>query len=108
MKKTYRIDPKTGQLVEVDTEAERRKKKPPLKYIGDSHYDGLRATDGCDISTRAKHREYMRRHGLTTADDFRETWAKKTAHREQYLRHGGSIRRSDIIRAIDDLKEARR
>jgi len=36
----------------------------------DRDYDGLRATDGSDISTRTKHREYMKRTGLTTVDDF--------------------------------------
>lgn len=51
---------------------------------GDRHYDGLRASDGTDISSRTKHREYMKRHGLTTADDFKDTWAKAQREREEY------------------------
>jgi hypothetical protein len=48
---------------------------------GDRHYDGMRAPDGSDISSRAKHREYMARTGLTVASDFTETW--KTAAQER-------------------------
>lgn len=50
---------------------------------GDRHYDGLRATDGTDISSRSKHREYMRRKGLTTIDDFSGQWARAEKQREQ-------------------------
>mgnify|MGYP000530295656 CR=1 FL=1 len=70
---------------------------------GDRHYDGMRATDGTDISTRTKHREYMRQHGLTTADDFKDTWAKQQRAREQYRERGGTVTREDIARAIHRL-----
>lgn len=43
---------------------------------GDRHYDGLRAPDGTDISSRTKHREYMARTGLTTADDYTQSWKR--------------------------------
>ena len=33
-------------------------------------YENTSATDGTDIGSRTKHREYMKAHGLTTADDF--------------------------------------
>lgn len=49
---------------------------------GDRHYDGLRAQDGTDISSRTKHREYMKRTGLTMADDFKSTFAQKQGERE--------------------------
>jgi len=48
----------------------------------DTHYDGARATDGTDISTRRRHREYMRRTGFTVADDYKQEWAKKAEQRE--------------------------
>lgn len=54
---------------------------------GDRHYDGLIATDGTDISTRTKHRAYMKAHGLTMADDFKGTWAQAQKEREA-LRSG--------------------
>jgi putative FmdB family regulatory protein len=57
---------------------------------GDRHYDGMRAPDGTDISSRTKHREYMHRHGLTTADDFSGQWRKAEKERE-LLRKGAEI-----------------
>ena len=69
---------------------------------GDRHYDGLRAQDGTDISTRSKHREYMKKHGLTTADDYKDAWAKAEKARDLYRqgKAGGAVTRDDIARAI--------
>lgn len=52
---------------------------------GDRHYDGLRAPDGSDISSRTKHREFMKRTGLALADDFKGQWAKQKQDREDTL-----------------------
>lgn len=52
---------------------------------GDRHYEGLRAPDGTDISSRTKHREYMKRTGLTTADDFKGVWQKAAKEREEFF-----------------------
>lgn len=51
---------------------------------GDRHYAGLRAPDGTDISSRTKHREYMKSKGLTTADDFTGVWKKAEGERELF------------------------
>ena len=70
---------------------------------GDRHYDGLRAPDGSDISSRTKHREYMKRTGLTTADDFAASWRAAEEQRNRY-RQGepgtGAVTRDDIARAF--------
>lgn len=73
---------------------------------GDRHYDGLRTTDGADISTRTKHREYMKKHSLTTVDDYKDTWAKAEAARAEYRqgKSGGAITRDDIARTIAQLQ----
>ena len=49
---------------------------------GDRHYDGLAATDGSNISTRSRHRQYMKEHDLTMATDYTNTWAKAQKERE--------------------------
>jgi hypothetical protein len=49
---------------------------------GDRHYENLRASDGTDISTRTKHREYMKANNLTIADDFKGTWGAAAKERE--------------------------
>lgn len=81
-----------------------------VAIVGDRHYDGLQATDGADISTRTKHREYMKRNGLTTADDFTQTWAKAAEKRAEYFKGqgGGAVTRDDIGRAIHQLESQRR
>jgi len=66
----------------------------------DRNYDGVRATDGSDISSRKKHREYMKRNNLTTVDDFKETWANAQKTREDYFSRGGTFRRQDVERAM--------
>lgn len=82
---------------------------PPSGYravdnalAGDRHYDGLRAPDGTDISTRSKHQAYMKANGLTTADDFTETWAKARQDREDYYSgRKGTITKADIRETIE-------
>lgn len=76
-----------------------------VDVIGDRHYDGLRATDGTDISTRKKHREYMKQNDLTTADDFTEVWNRAAERRAAYYTgKNGAVSREDIARAIHQLE----
>jgi hypothetical protein len=90
-------------FVEVTNEYE-----PPRRddlLYGDRGYDGLRASDGANISTRTKHREYMKRNGLTTMDDFAGQWAKERKARDDYFTgKRGSVNRQDIARAIEHLQ----
>ena len=54
---------------------------------GDRHYDGLVATDGTNISTRSKHREYMKQNNLALDSDFSNTW-KEAQKKREALRTG--------------------
>lgn len=96
-------DRNTGELIEV-TPDYKQEPRDSARTNGvlwnDREYDGVRATDGTDISSRTKHREYMKRHGLTTVDDFKDTWAKTQEQRERYFQSGGTVKRSDIERAF--------
>ncbi len=74
---------------------------------GDRHYDGLRASDGTDISTRSKHRQYMRERGLTTVDDYRGEWARAAKERAELREGVDPSRRPDIVRAIAELENKR-
>lgn len=72
--------------------------------MGDQYYDGMQGPGGVDISTRAKHREYMKRTGLVTFDDYQDTFAKEQARRDAYHSgERGSVGRKDIERAIAQL-----
>lgn len=111
MKKRYIQDPVTFDLIEVSNDyvpPQRESAKNSGALWNDRHYDGIRATDGTDISTRRKHREYMKRHNLTTTDDFKQTWAQAQKAREAYYTQGGSISRSDVERAMFNVAEKRR
>jgi hypothetical protein len=96
-------------LVEVPTDYEQ-----PVRQDGslwnDRHYENMQATDGTDISSRSKHREYMKRNGLTTADDFKGEWAKAAKNRADYYqgKGGGAVSRDDVGRAIHQLESAPR
>lgn len=109
---TYVQDPDTGELV---LKAEyvpkhHRELNPHHLIMGDRHYDGLQATDGTDISTRAKHRAYMKANNLTTMDDYTETWAREAKKRDEYFKSGkgGAVSREDVARAIHQLESGRR
>ena len=90
----------------VPAEREARYSNP---LAGDRHYDGLTATDGTDISTRTKHREYMKRNNLTTADDYAQQWKKDRQQKLDVATTGGdhSARREAIINAVQRLSHRR-
>lgn len=69
---------------------------------GDLGYRETKGPAGEDLSTRTKHREFMRSRGLTTADDFSGEWAKAAKERDDFHRTGGDhkVRREHIERAI--------
>lgn len=68
----------------------------------DRFYENTRATDGTDIGSRQRHREYMKRNGLTTADDFTQTWAKAKEERERAFQgdFDHKERRESLARAL--------
>lgn len=51
---------------------------------GDRHYENMRGPNGEDLSSRTKHREFMKSSGLTTADDFSSSWAKQHDERQAF------------------------
>lgn len=71
--------------------------------FNDRHYQDLKATDGTDISTRAKHRAYMKAKGLTTADDYTETWKKAAEKRAESLAGIDPSRKQDVAAAVQKL-----
>ena len=103
----YIQDPETHELVLAEDYVPRMAMRSHNRIVGDSHYDGLQATDGADISSRTKHRRYMRENNLTTMDDFKETWSRARDERVRYLKEGGSVRASDVARAIAKLERGR-
>lgn len=102
--KRWRQDPVTLELIEVTGDRTENRQRSDGVLWGDRNYDGLTTTDGVDISSRTKHREYMKAHGLTTFDDYQGEFKKREAERDAY-RTGerGSVSRGDIERAFYKL-----
>lgn len=105
----YVWDEESKSLVEVGSDwsdAEKRAETTTEQLS----YGGLRATDGTDISSRKKHREYMRRNGLADAADYKESWAKAQADREAFRRgeKTNPERREAIGRIAYQLEQKRR
>jgi len=103
-RRRYIQDRTTGKLIEVTAEHREPMRNDAGILWGDRHYDGLQATDGSDISTRSKHRDYMRANNVTMADDFKNTWAQAQAQRERLYTQGGTFSRRDVERAISQLQ----
>lgn len=73
--------------------------------VTDRFYENTQATDGTDIGSRRKHREYMRRNNLTTVDDYTGHFAAAEKEREA-IRKGENDRkgrREDIARVMYQL-----
>ena len=102
-RRRFRIDRRTGELVEVSLEAA----TPPerVHVLTDAMYDGLRATDGTDISSRTKHRDYCRARGLVVADSSMEQeWARAKPRLEAERLEST---KADVIEAYRELREKR-
>ena len=104
MRKTYHYDPLTESM--VDGPAPR---KTDSSYHSFDHIysdSPFIASDGTVINSRKKHRDYMKRHDLTTMDDFKETWDKAAKEREKFAREGTDRkeRRRQVEEAIHKLE----
>jgi hypothetical protein len=67
------------------------------------------ATDGTDLSTRTRHREYMKANGLSMDSDFKEHWKTAAKQREAVLTGEADKkeRREIIGRALHDARNKR-
>lgn len=76
--------------------------------LGKFEYDGLRATDGTDISSREKHRAYMKKNNLALAHEYKGTWDKATQERGEFYagnsRQQAGQRRQAISTAVDMVR----
>ena len=62
-------------------------------------FDGLRTTDGVDISSRRKRREYMAATGTTDPSDFRG--AAGSVHGATYAERAAEARRKHFAGEVD-------
>jgi hypothetical protein len=104
MKRRYIQDKNTLELIEVTNDFAPDNRVGDSALWGDSHYANTTGPNGEDLSSRAKHRAYLKATGLATTDDFKGDWARAKEARENYHRSGGTVSRDDVQRAIARLK----
>jgi hypothetical protein len=77
---------------------------------GDRSYRDSRTLDGVDVSTRTKHREYMKAKGVTHPSDYKNEWAKAVDERAEFFTTGGDhkARRETIERTIYEAVNGKR
>lgn len=110
-RRRYRYDEATKQMVEVGadwTDVRGGGHKSEEEIFGQ-----LRTETGEDISTRRRHREYMKANGLALHSDFKEERARAAEERERRRagwRPEGEIRESknEIGRIAYELSQRRR
>ena len=89
-------------------EQEKRAVNAPI--MAGRFYENTAATDGTDIGSRKRHREYMHSRGLTTADDYPKFWDAKAKERAVALspEWDQKGRRDDIARTKYELEHRRK
>lgn len=107
-RKRYRYNPETKAMEEMGaawTDAPRS-----TGDLGKFEYDNLRATDGTDISSRTKMRDYLKATGLAVLSDYRETLPKAQARREAAFTGAADKRerREAVGRALYSLRKGKR
>lgn len=98
-RRRWKWDLQLGRLVELPTEWE---PTPRTEIMTGAAYEGVRALDGTDLSSRRKHETYMRDNGLALASDYRETWKQAARERERMAQgdFDHKARREDVGRAV--------
>lgn len=72
----YRPHPDTGEITAFEVGSDWTDVPRSTGDMGKFEYSNVRATDGTDISSRTKYKDYLKANGYAPASDFTETWAK--------------------------------
>lgn len=92
-----------GELIEVtpDYVGESRATSTDSVLWNDRSYQDM---GDARFASRTQHREYMKQHGLTIADDYKGEWRSKEEHRIKARNGFDPTRKSDIVEAIHKLR----
>ena len=99
------IYPKNGGPVEVDLDYRPEPRNGDAVMWNDRIYQ-----DANDprYSSRVSHREYMRRNGLTTMDDFKGEWANAEKKRQATFQGIDPNRKQQIAEAFHRVASRRK
>lgn len=84
---TFVYDKRLGRCVPIEEyQPEETPEARCAPIMVDRFMEGAQATDGTDIGSRRKRREYMKREGVTDKSDYRPDWGERVRKaREQEL-----------------------
>ena len=105
-RRRYVQDAATGELIEVGDDY-----APPPRSVTDAALWNDRVHQDANdprFHSRTTHREFMKRSGLTTADDFTNTWKGDAKRRESFLQGNDPSRRADVARALHEINSQKR
>jgi len=106
MRRTYHYDEQTKQMVEGPSPRKTDSNSGDGWRFSDRLYSGspFVGADGTVIDSKRKHRDYMRRNGLTTADDFTKTWDGARSERDKFYTEGTDRRerKEQVARAMEE------
>jgi hypothetical protein len=98
----YVFNPETGACEEVGSDWSDAPRKA-LTSTEEIAYGNLQTTDGVDISSRKKRREYMKASGVTDSSDFSKDWFAKQAKSKE--RQNDAQRKADLITSYKQLRK---
>jgi hypothetical protein len=101
------------QLVEVPTDYNSAPRPHGSLRSEGEQYDGLRTTEGIDISSRKKRREYMKANNVTDPSDYKRGYWEKSAqerakHFSGQVDTSGGRRKETLARAMDAARHGRK
>lgn len=102
----YRYNPETKALEEIGSDWSDVERRAPV-ITEELVYGNQRMPDGSDVSSRKKHREYLRATGMAMASDFTETTPKVRAENDSRARERREIRET-VGRALHEVRTQRK
>jgi hypothetical protein len=92
------------KITDIDQEPSFNALNAPIMM--DRFYENTAATDGVDIGSRRKHREYMKQRGLAPSGDFSKDWYAKQKRTQEL--ETNKERREDVSRATYEVLDRRK
>lgn len=103
----YRYDETLKALVEISDDWTDAETRAPVITEGIA-YDGARGPNGEDLSSRKRHREFVRASGLAVASDYSAETLQKNAERRTSREPERRELRETVGRTLCQLQTQRR
>lgn len=105
-RRRFKYDQELGKVVEIGADWSDAETRAPVGTEELIYGGAGRSTDGADISSRKKHREYLKSTGAAMHSDYKETIQKRNAERMATAmgERDVSERKRDVYNSIQAVK----